>query len=72
MYAIAYYSKIAAAKRRLEETGPSTSSTVPRKKGNDVFDFKILCLFCGEVADEATKAKKSAKYKRVISKFLKI
>ncbi|CAH0559669.1 unnamed protein product [Brassicogethes aeneus] len=53
---------ISAAKRRLEETGPSTSSTVPRKKGNDVFDFKILCLFCGEVADEATKAKKSANY----------
>ncbi|CAH0555189.1 unnamed protein product [Brassicogethes aeneus] len=59
---------IAAANRRFEETGPSTSLTVPRKKRNDVFDFKRLCLFCGEVADEATEVKKSAKYKRVISK----
>ena len=58
-----YISKnsISASKRRLEEGEPLPSSSVPRKKGNEVFDFKTLCLFCGQTADVAAELKKKRK-----------
>lgn len=54
---------IAAFKRRQEE--PSTSIS-PRKKRISSFDFKKLCLFCGEEASEVIEKKKEKKYRRVI------
>lgn len=54
---------IAAHKRRQEE--PSTSIS-PRKKRISAFDFKKLCLFCGEEANEVIERKKEKKYRRVI------
>lgn len=58
-----YISKnsIEACKRRHEEEEPSTSSDRSRKKRNDGFDFKTLCMFCGEVA--RSNPKKEEKYK---------
>lgn len=48
---------IVASKRRTEEGEPSTPSA-PRKKRNEVFDFKKLCLFCGQEANEVAERKK--------------
>lgn len=56
---------IAAFKRRQEE--PSTS-TSPRKKRINSFDFKKLCLFCGEEASEELERKKETKYRHAIRK----
>ncbi|GFY75701.1 hypothetical protein TNIN_370481 [Trichonephila inaurata madagascariensis] len=55
-----YISKnsIAASKRRIENNEPLSSRSVPRKRRNEVFDFKKLSLFCGRVADEAAETKK--------------
>ncbi|GFV37759.1 uncharacterized protein TNCV_3040171 [Trichonephila clavipes] len=42
-----------------------------KKKRSEAFDFKKLCLFCGQVADEAAETKKKKereKYRRKISK----
>ena len=55
---------IVAFKRHLEEAGPSTSSDPPRKRRTDEFDFKTLCMFCGEAANEAAEMKQPAKYRR--------
>lgn len=65
-----YISKnsITASKRRQTERQPSLSPNPPRKKRNETFDFKTLCIFCGEVANEATEIKRIEKYKRPISK----
>ncbi|XP_008556708.3 uncharacterized protein LOC103577712 isoform X2 [Microplitis demolitor] len=57
---------IVAWKRRTEEGEPSTPSA-PRKKRNEVFDFKKLCLFCGQEANKVAKRKKKEKYRRTIS-----
>ncbi|CAH2086035.1 unnamed protein product [Euphydryas editha] len=57
---------IIASKRRTDESEPSTSSA-PRKKRNEVFDFGKLCLFCGQEADEIAEKKKKLKYRRTIS-----
>lgn len=57
---------IAASKRRTEESEPSTSSA-PRKKRNEPFDFKNWCLFCSHEANEAAERKKKHKYRRTIS-----
>lgn len=64
-----YISKhsIIASNRHHEDEEPSTSSHPLRKK-RKVFDFKSLCLFCGEEADEAAEIKKKGKYKRTISR----
>ncbi|GFW68434.1 uncharacterized protein TNCV_3299761 [Trichonephila clavipes] len=54
-----YISKnsIAVLKRRIENSKPLSSPSVPHKRRNEMFDFKKLCLFCGEVVDEAVDTK---------------
>ncbi|GFY37374.1 SWIM-type domain-containing protein [Trichonephila inaurata madagascariensis] len=60
-----YISKnyIAASKRCIENSEPLSPPIVPRKRRNEVFDFKKPCLFCDQVAEEAAETKKKEKYR---------
>lgn len=56
-------SSITAFKKRsdVDAAGPS-----PRKKRVSVFDFRTLCLFCGDQANKQAEKKKTLKYRRKI------
>lgn len=58
---------IAAFKRQRDEEAAGTSNPSPHKKRTRAFDFKTLCLFCGEKADEESEIKKHQEHRLKIS-----
>lgn len=58
---------IAAFKRQRDEEAAGTSNLSPHKKRTRAFDFKTLCLFCGEKADEESEIKKHQEHRLKIS-----
>lgn len=57
-------SSIKAFKRRGERD--AAAGLLPRKKPVSVFDFRTLCLFCGDQANKQAEKKKPLKYRRKI------
>ncbi|KAL4105063.1 hypothetical protein QTP88_020338 [Uroleucon formosanum] len=58
--------KIASFKREREENAAGPSNPSPHKKRSSKFDFRTLCLVCGEEANEDVEKRKRQEYRRKI------
>lgn len=58
--------KIASFKREREENAAGPCNPSPHKKRSSKFDFRTLCLVCGEEANEDVEKRKRQEYRRKI------